>query len=323
MKVLITGCNGFVGRHLSTYLRSLGRDIVGIDVQAEGWTAWVDYHCLDVTNSDQVNKLPSMASFDEIYHLAAVANPKIASEQPLKTIEINVGGTANLCELIKNHRYIKMLVVGTSKEYKLRTGSNIVFFEDDRLAAGSIYSTSKICAEFIGLEYCRQYGLNIYFTRSFNHSGPGQDSSYVLSDFAKQCAEIKLGRKKTVLRVGNIDVSRDFLDVRDVVSAYVDIVEKGESGEVYNVCSGRSYPLRDLLEILISHTGRKDVRIQGDVEKIRENDPIDIRGDNTKLKSHTGWIDRVHVNTMLRDLFVSWEEWLLIRSKLPSETAEL
>jgi len=316
MRALITGCNGFVGRYLSEYLQSVGREIIGIDVQEKSYFRWMEYRSLDISKSHELKRFYEKIFVDEIYHLAAVANTRTANKEPQKAVDVNVGGTTNLCELVRQNRDVKLLVIGTSQEYKVKSGSDVVYVEDDQLEAGSIYGASKICAELIGLEYQRQYDLDIYFTRSFNHSGPGQESSYVLSDFAKQCVEIKFGRKEAVLNVGNIDVSRDFLDVRDVVSAYVDIVTKGEAGEVYNVCSGKTYLLRDLLKILISYTGRHDIKVHEDLDRIRNKDPFEIRGDNTKLTHQTRWRQRVAVQTMLKDLFLSWEEYLLRQSKV-------
>jgi GDP-4-dehydro-6-deoxy-D-mannose reductase len=144
-------------------------------------------------------------------------------------------------------------------------------------------------------------------TRSFNHTGAGQSDVFVLSSFARQIAEIKAGRREAVLRVGNLDVKRDFLDVRDVCAAYVALLEKGEAGETYNVCSGRSYRIRDLLDRLCSLSG-VEVEVRVDPERLRPVDMPELLGDASKLEAATGWKPTVAIDDTLRSLLEYWED---------------
>ncbi len=201
---------------------------------------------------------------------------------------------------------IKLLVVGSAEEYKRKSGREIRYSEEDELLSHNIYGATKIASEVIGKEYVRQYGCNICFTRSFNHSGPGQADNYVLSEFAKQCAEIKKGKRPPEVAVGNVDLSRDFLDVRDVVSAYEMIMRSGKSGEAYNVCSGNSYNLRILLNHLVSLTGKKDVRIVTDEGKLRDGEPSIVSGSPEKIVKDTSWTVKYSIYDTLSDLYNYW-----------------
>jgi GDP-4-dehydro-6-deoxy-D-mannose reductase len=146
-------------------------------------------------------------------------------------------------------------------------------------------------------------------TRSFNHTGPGQRDAFVLSSFAKQVAEIRRGRRRPVIDVGNLEVRRDFLDVRDVCDAYVALLEKGCSGETYNVCSGNSYRLRDLLDRLCALAGA-EVRINVDPARLRPVDVAELRGDPSKMREHTGWTAKHPIEETLTTLLEYWDREL-------------
>jgi len=143
-------------------------------------------------------------------------------------------------------------------------------------------------------------------TRSFNHIGPGQSENFVCSDFAKQIAEIEKGLKKPEISVGNLEAYRDFLDVRDVVSAYYHIMNKGKPGQVYNICSGKKIKIRYLLEILLSLSSKKNIALKIDSTKLRPVDNEIIYGDNSKLKKHTGWVSKYSIEEALKDTLDYW-----------------
>jgi GDP-4-dehydro-6-deoxy-D-mannose reductase len=165
-------------------------------------------------------------------------------------------------------------------------------------------------AKSIQNQFCRTfaslYHVDAVITRSFNHTGAGQSDVFVLPSFARQIAEIKAGRRERVMRVGNLDVKRDFLDVRDVCGAYMLLLDKGAPGETYNVCSGRSYHLRDLLDRMCELAG-VDVDIVVDPERLRPVDMPELRGDAAKLSAATGWAPEVSIDDTLRSLLSHWD----------------
>ncbi|MBE3143604.1 MAG: GDP-mannose 4,6-dehydratase [Planctomycetes bacterium] len=303
---LITGCNGFVGRHLSSHLHYSGVKVLGIGIEDEPWAPWVDYRRVDIANFQGLLSAIGGWIFDRIFHLAAIANPRIAFEDPLLAVQANVMGSINLLEVARRNPVVHVLVVGSSEVYRARTGRRVRFTEHDPIEPRNIYGATKTAVETIGREYARNYDLQICFTRSFNHAGPGQLPLYVLSDFAKQCAEIRAKKKEPFVHVGNVHVSRDFTDVRDVVRAYALIAEKGRAGEAYNVCSGNPYRIDWLLAFLVSLTGRKDVKIVEQPDRIRKNDPPMVYGSNKKLASDTGWRPEIPIEKTLSDLFEYW-----------------
>lgn len=307
MKSLVTGCNGFVGTYLCNYLQKTGNEVFGIDLQDSPSDDSIVYRKLDITEYDSLVKVLHSWQVDVIYHLAAIANPRIAQQDPLQAIRINTLGTANFAEYCRKHSGVSLLVVGSSEAYKMKDSEEIVFTEGDAIESRNIYGASKIAAEILSKEYSHLFETPIFFSRSFNHTGPGQLPHYVLSNFAKQCAEISRDKRRDAeIYVGNIDLYRDFLDVRDVVKAYEAIVTKGIPGEVYNVCSGTAYHIRGLLEFLISLTKVSDVQIVSDPLRIRRKEVLSISGNPEKLFQTTGWIPAYSIQDTLRDLFDYW-----------------
>lgn len=304
--VLVTGCNGFVGRHLTEYLRSSAMKMFGIDLQPHPWAEWIEYDTLDIADVNSVLAYFDRRKIDVVYHLAAVANPRLAGEDPISALRTNVAGSAAFFEACRRH-HLRLLVAGTMEEYGRANQKDLFFSEDSPLDASSIYGMTKICAEMAGRSFVRNYGCHIVFTRTFNHCGPGQQPVYALSGFARQSAEIAAGLRDPVMAVGNIDIRRDFLDVADVVRAYALLMEKGAPGEVYNVCSSKCHSLRDLVSTLLSFTGRANVEISIQRDRFRAEEPRSIRGDSQKLSTLTGWEPRVTAREMLERLFEYWK----------------
>ncbi len=303
MNVLITGSNGFVGRHLAELLRRRGHIVHGIDIHEDSWASWMRYAKVDITKFEDLWSVVSSNSVEVVYHLAAVANPRIADSNPLLGISVNVLGPCNLLECARLRPSLKVLFVGSSEQYRTKSGNHIRYEEHDEQRAHNIYGAAKIAFETIGREYHRRFGVNVYFTRSFNHTGPGQPAEYVLASFAEQVRAIARGDQQPVIKVGNIKATRDFTDVRDVVCAYEAVVEHGVCGETYNVCSGRVYSLKDLLNQMLRKAGILDrVTIETDPKLLRDDDPDAVFGDNSKLVLHTGWKATRQIETTVQEL---------------------
>ncbi|MHB8129610.1 MAG: GDP-mannose 4,6-dehydratase [Mobilitalea sp.] len=307
-RILITGCNGFVAKYLAEYLKKKGNIVYGIDLQDVPNLDFIAYNKIDICDIEKIKELITKQQITQVYHLAAIADPRVANQNPTIAININVKGSLSFFELCKDRSNTSVLVTGSATEYQLNASDHIICSENEVLEATTIYGATKIAAEAIGQAYVKNYRANVKFTRSSNHTGPGQSTSYVLSNFAKQCADIAKNIQSPEIFVGNIDIYRDFLDVEDVVSAYFIIMQKGKQGEVYNVSSNSSYLIRDLLNQLVSFTGRKDIKIKVDGSRIRACEPKNVHCDSSKLYRDTGWQPKIPIRTTLRNLYNYWYE---------------
>lgn len=307
---LISGCNGFVGKYLIDELNKSGYKVFGFDLQDSSRYDNITYTKLNILERNEFSSYIQQIQIDEIYHLAAIASTKAANSDPLSAVEANIQGSVMIYEACRLYPGLHALIVGSSEMYRIPESHDIILTEESTLESHSMYGVTKISAEMIGREYVNQYGCQIIFSRSFNHTGPGQAPSYVLSDWSRQCALIALGMQDPVITTGSIDISRDFLDVRDVVKAYISLMKSGIKGEVYNVATGNCYRLRDLLNILLSFTGRTNISIQVDASRVRKNDPLIIRGNSAKIQRDTGWNCHFTIEKTLFDLFSYWKEQL-------------
>jgi GDP-4-dehydro-6-deoxy-D-mannose reductase len=215
-------------------------------------------------------------------------------------------GALGLLEHARANPRISVVFVGSSEEYKRKPGEDVSFSEEDDLDSAAIYGSSKVIMETMGRAYAAQYGVKAFFTRSFNHTGPGQAPVYVISDFARQVAQARLGKGEKVITTGNTALERDFLDVRDVVRAYCLIAEKGVGGQAYNVSSGTARSLSWCLDFMLDYAGVKDARIVIDPKRVRAGEPARITGLNGKLKGDTGWEPEKDIGSSLKDVVDYW-----------------
>ena len=307
-KALIIGGSGFVGPYLGRELLSAGYELVltgnGETVTETDWN-WVE---LDILNAEAVRTLLTEGGFDCVFHLAAQSSAAVSWKKPQLTIDVNVQGTLNLLETVRGmERPPRLLLIGSSEEYGSVTPEQCPIREDTPCHPGNPYAVSKLCAEQLGLLYANAYGLEILCTRSFNHVGRGQALGFVLSDFCHQIAALEKSEGERVMYVGNLSAKRDFSDVRDVVRAYRLLMEKGRSGRVYNVGSGRAVAVGELLDKLLELSGT-DIRVEIDAEKFR---PIDVplhMADVSALSEDTGWKTEIPLEDTLRGVLDYWRE---------------
>lgn len=303
MKALITGAGGFVGRHLTTELTEYGCEVVGLDVVS----AEQDIQIVDLLDQGAVKDFIQKQMPDSIFHLAAQASVAYSWHNPQRTFEVNVNGTLNLLDAIRDtQKKIRVIIIGTSDQYGLVKPDDCPINEAFPINPISPYAISKQAQENLVSSYINAYHMDIIMTRSFNHFGPGQRSGFVVSDFASAIARIEKGADP-VMNVGNLDAIRDFTDVRDVVRAYRLLNEKGHTGEIYNVGSGTAHSIRDVLETLIRFA-RRDVVICQDPARMRPSDLPVMQSDSSKLIRHTGWVPSMTFEYSLRDTLQSWRD---------------
>lgn len=308
MTVLVTGANGFVGRWVVRALLTAGHTVVGaagpVAPAAAGQRAeqtgieWVN---LDLTDAAGVRALAAR-NWDAVVHLAGFASGAEALKDPGAAWVVNAAGTARLVAELGRRRALSetdpvVLVVSTAEVYAPQRRALV---ETDAIAPVSPYGASKRGAEVATEETARRTGLRAIVARSFPHTGPGQDDRFVAPAFARRLALAKQARAR-VVNVGNLEVVREFMDVRDVAAAYAALLQKGKPGEAYNVASGRGVTLSDLFARLAKVVG---------VDAIPETDPAFMRsadlphlvGDATKLRTTTGWQPKFTLDETLRDL---------------------
>lgn len=305
---LITGSNGFVGQWLSEHLQANGYTVYGIDNSESSRNHKVTYTQIDILDTSKFSSLIEKLQPELIFHLAGVSYLPDADRSPCRSIEINVMGTLSIFESVRiASPDSKVLIVGSSKEYSSNVNATTIT-EDIHPVPENFYGISKYCGEILGQQYARQFGMKFFFTRSFNHTGPGQSPLFVCSDWARQVVQIERGNAEPVLSTGNLESTIDFTDVRDVVDGYYRILKSGKAGEVYNVCSGTGYTLEWILNYLVSKSS-KSITIHHESAKLRNHATNRyLTGDNTKLKKHTGWNRTIPMEKTLDDLYSYWLE---------------
>jgi GDP-4-dehydro-6-deoxy-D-mannose reductase len=305
MKALITGINGFVGNHLARLLLDESAEVTGIDISAADVLP-VRHFVADIGDCTAMGDLLGEHRPDHVYHLAAPSFIPDSYDSPKETFQSVIGGTVNLLEAIrKNSPNSKFLFVGSSDEYGVYKG--LPFREDMTPEPCTPYAAAKAAASVVCGQYARFYGLDIVRVRSFNHIGPGQSPRFACSSIARQIALAEKSAAPKII-LGNLDASRDFLDVRDVCRAYFKIMNKTDnSGELYNICSGRSVSIRDVLEkfLTLADLSEKGLDVISE-NQCRKYDNEKVMGDNSKLKIHTDWNETITFEQTIADTLNYW-----------------
>jgi GDP-4-dehydro-6-deoxy-D-mannose reductase len=318
MKVLITGITGFVGGHLVAFLRSEHPEveILGL-VRPPGARAGFPGVTLveaDLEDAVSVEAALSKIRPERVIHLAGQSSAHRSWLDPSGTLRLNIHGLLHLLEAIRRRSFSpRVLVVGSAEEYGQFEPEDLPLRESAPLRPHSPYAVSKVAQGYLALQYTLCFGIETIRTRSFPHTGPGRGEAFAESSFARQIVEIKAGRKPAILEVGNLNAVRDFTDVRDVVRAYWDLLERGEAGEVYNVCTGVGVRIRDLLGRLVAIAG-VDVEMRLDPERLRPSDIPTLIGDPTRLEQTTGWRPRIPLDQTLREILEYWSRRALDRT---------
>ena len=316
MRVLITGVAGFAGRHLLRHLRDEGgREIHGADhapldaiPDAEPLREGLQsYRALDISDATAMESWIRDAAPDHVVHLAAQASGMESIQSPAVTYRVNAIGALNVLEALRvTGSKAKLLLVGSADIYGSGSAGGKIR-EDAPIRPQNPYSVSKAAQDQLGELYALTYGLGVIRTRTFTHTGPGQRPRFALAGFAEQLARIDAGLAPPEIRVGNLDVVREYGDVRDVVRAYGLLLLRGVPGEAYNVATGVGHRLRDLLDRLIAVSGVR-ATVATDPARVRARDTDHLVGDSSKLHGATGWTPVLPLERTLADLYASARE---------------
>jgi len=275
MKVVIVGASGFVGGYLARELESAGHSTVKVDLPE-----------VNLLDAKQVEALVESAKPDAVVNLAAISSVGASWKCPADTISVNVNGTINLLEAVRKHApNAKTLLIGSAEEYAIPEG-NAPLKETDPLEASNPYGISKIAQENFAQLYRKKYGMKIVCTRSFNHTGVGQTTTFALPSFVKQVAEIHKSGKPGKIFVGNLSAFRDFSDVEDVVHVYRMLLENENEYDTYNVGSGIAHKIEDLLKDVILKFTPVEIEIVVDPDKVRPVETPYLCADNSRIKKY-------------------------------------
>jgi GDP-4-dehydro-6-deoxy-D-mannose reductase len=315
LRVLITGADGFVGRHLAHYLaQEEGAEVLGLGLHPSmGDGPWdgCKYQVCDIMDAASLRRIVLDFRPDYIFHLAAQSSVRQSWEQWERTYDVALKGQCFLMEAVRDlGEQVRVHVACSAEEYGKVREEDLPLKEDQPLRPASPYAMSKVIQDYLAIFYHQAHGLKTVRTRAFNQTGPGQSPRFVVSDFARQIALIETGQRPPVLEVGNLEAKRDFSDVRDLVRAYWALLREGQPGEVYNVCSGRAYSIREILGMLLEMS-RAKIEVRVEPTKVRPLDIPVLVGDCSRLRMLTGWEPRIPLDQTLRDVLEWWRERLL------------
>ena len=303
MKALVTGATGFCGQHLVSHLLQAGYDVSGLDCTDRARPG-TTIHKADINDMARVQAILAIVQPDVLLHLAALTNPRIDYQELHR---VNALGTLTLLEAV--HQVCPsatVVVTSSSAVYGRGAGAKSQIDEGEPLCPANLYAVSKVAQEMVAYQQFAAHGLRVIRTRAFNLTGPGESANFVTSAFARQIAEIEIGRRDPILHVGNLDAVRDFTDVRDAVCAYRLLAEQGEPGAVYNVCSGQGTRIRQLLDDLLALARFPGVAVQLDPDRLQPADvPIQV-GAATRLRGATGWLPEIPLRQTLEDVLDYW-----------------
>jgi GDP-4-dehydro-6-deoxy-D-mannose reductase len=312
VRLLVTGAGGFVGGHLVELVRreAPATSVHGV-VLPHGSLAWSTTQGTRIVEADLDDPAAAAAVIEEvrpegIVHLAGQSSVQQSWLDPGGTLRTNVLGIVHLLDAARRASLRPaVLVVGSAEEYGPVAEAELPIRETAPLRPASPYAVSKLAQGALALLYGPAGGMRVVLTRTFHHTGPGRGEAFAESSFARQIAEIEHGLRPPLIEVGNLDAVRDFTDVRDVVRAYMLLLEKGEPGRAYNVCSGRGRRIREILDLLLAGSSAR-VELRVDQERLRPADVPAQVGDPSLLRAATGWEPRIPLEETLADLLADW-----------------
>ncbi len=313
MKLLVTGVNGFVAKHFLDFLSIHDRSFKVTGVGRSAIPAYTipgnldfEYLSADLLDKDRVGNIISEKKPQLLLHLASVSSVGHSWKQPHESFVNNTNIFLNLVDQLRLQNIsCRVLSIGSSEEYGNVKEDQLPLKEDSPLNPISPYAVARVSQEMISRIYQEGFGMDIIMTRSFNHIGPGQKDSFVISSFAKQLTNIARGKSgSNEVITGDLSIVRDFVDVRDVVRAYYILLSQGKPGDIFNICSGKGTSLKEVLEMMCRITGVNPV-IRTDSSLVRPNDNMAIIGDNSQIAQSVGWLPGIPLEQSLQDI-IDW-----------------
>lgn len=302
--LLVVGATGFVGRHLVSGARSGGFSVVA-SARRPGEA---DLAC-DLRDTASVEEAVRTTAPDAVVNLAGLSSVSQSFATPAEAFEVNTVGAVRLLDAVARHApEAHVLCVSSGDVYGALPASALPAVEDQPPDPQSPYAASKAAMELACGQHREATGLTVTVVRAFNHTGPGQSDAFVASSFARQIAEAESSAAAAVLRTGNLELVRDFSDVRDIVRAYLLLLERGIAG-TFNACSGRAMELRELVDVLAEHA-RVPVRTEVDSARLRGAEITSLYGSPARLQQSTGWKPELPLSRTLGDLLTWWREKL-------------
>lgn len=313
MRTLITGGVGFVGPHLASHLVKCGDDVAVTYLYTEKdppvpLPKATQTIALDITKKDEVDQVIKLLQPDAVYHLAARTFVPTSEQDPKDVFDVNVFGLMNLLDAVAKYSPAsRVLYVSSAEVYGDPWPGTLPLSENALMRPINVYGASKASADLSAFAFAHKESIHVVRARPFPHTGPGQRPNFALSSFARQLAQIKLGRAEPVVRVGNLEVKRDYSDVSDIVRGYREALLNGARSEAYNLCSGRSVEIKELLQMLIK-IAEVEVEVVVDPALVRPVDIIDCYGSYQKANKDFGWKPRIDLEGTLSSLFAYWVE---------------
>jgi GDP-4-dehydro-6-deoxy-D-mannose reductase len=297
-KALLIGGTGFVGCHMDQLLRADDYEVI-----SKGSS-------YDIRDKEKITSLVNSCCPDIVINFAFITTVKETFADPVKNFNIGFHGMLNLLLALKENNFKgKLINISSSEVYGFPEVTSLPIIETETLKPMSPYSVVKVAVEALCYQWSQCEEFEIITARPFTHIGPGQSDRFALSSFAKQIAEILLGRKPPVIQVGNLNSTRDITDVRDVVQAYDALLRYGKNGEIYNICSGKEVKMSVLLKQMIANTGL-DIRVKEDVLLARNAEQQRLCGNNEKLRNETDWKLKISLEQTLIDMVDDWKRRL-------------
>ena len=300
MKALITGGKGFIGSYLKDEFEQNGYEVVCCDlIEDDGIVS------MDIMNQELIQRVLETYHPDVLVNLAGQANVGMSWKKPQLTVELNTVGLINILEAVKTvDKNIRVIAIGSSDEYGNLKEQGVNVKEDIPIHPITPYAISKQAQEVFSRLYVSAYGMDICMVRLFNLGGGGQAKGFMLSDFSSSIAEVETGKSECIY-VGNLSSARDFTHVKDAVRAIRLIVEKGFTGEIYNICSGITITAQEVLDKLLSKA-KKQIEVKQDPKRMRASDTPVICGNHDKLTEHTGWKPQYTIDQIIEDSLRYW-----------------
>lgn len=297
-KLFITGAHGFVGSHAQLVIAN------------PNWQSIFELICVDtpfdITDRPSLNNVFCQVQPDMVIHLAAQSHVPTSFTDPDTTYQVNFLGTLNLLQALAANNFSgRLLFVGSADTYGLVSETDLPVREEQPLRPRNPYAVSKVAAEALCYQWSQTGSFEVIMARPFNHIGPGQGENFAVSSFAKQIAEISLSLHAPEIQVGDLNVTRDFTDVRDIVDAYLKLLLKGKSGEIYNVGSGQEHKMSEILASLIRIAGIS-AKVNINAARFRPAEQRRLICDASKLKLQTGWQPRKQINETLHEILQYW-----------------